>query len=161
TRSKMAKMADGSIAFRPKAIGSNPKHFLNISEKQGTDMGGYGSGMWRVSRRPLAETMRRIDLTTFRRDEPSLTAGPVLQVRCQRSDGEKVGVANVYIESERMHFGARRLWFRCPRCDNRCRVLYGTWRIACLRCHRLRYLSQRETKEDRATRAMLKIVRRL
>jgi hypothetical protein len=34
-------------------------------------------------------------------------------------------------------------------------------RIACRRCHRLRYCSQRETKEDRATRAMLKIVRRL
>jgi hypothetical protein len=29
------------------------------------------------------------------------------------------------------------------------------------RCHRLRYCSQRETKEDRAMRAMLKIVRRL
>ena len=40
-------------------------------------------------------------------------------------------------------------------------VLYGIWRIACRRCHRLRYLSQRETEEDRATRAMLKIVKRL
>jgi hypothetical protein len=124
-------------------------------------VGGYGSGLWRRSRRPLAETMRRIDLATLRRDEPSLTAGHRLQVSCQRNDGEKVEVANVYLESTRTHFGGRRLWFRCPRCDNRCRVLYGTWRIACLRCHRLRYLSQRETKEDRATRAMLKIVRRL
>src|SRR5215471_1357840 len=102
--------------------------------------------------------MRRIDLATLRRDEPSLTAGHRLQVSCQRNDGEKVDVANVYlIASERMYFGGRRHWFRCPRCDNRCRVLYyatRTWRIACLRCHRLRYLSQRETKEDRATRAM-------
>jgi len=24
----------------------------------------------------------------------------------------------------------RRLWFRCPRRDGRCRVLYGTWRVA-------------------------------
>ena len=105
--------------------------------------------------------MRRIDLATLRRDEPSLTAGHRLQVSCQRNDGEKVDVANVYLESTRVHFGGWRLWFRCPRCDNRCRVLYGTWRIACLRCHRLRYLSQRETKEDRATRQMLKIVKRL
>ena len=105
--------------------------------------------------------MHRIDLATLRRDEPSLTAGHRLQVSCQRNDGEKVDVANVYLESTRMYFGGRRLWFRCPRCDNRCRVLYGTWRIACLRCHRLRYCSQRETKKDRATRQMLKIVRRL
>jgi len=84
----------------------------------------------------------------------------MLQVSCHRSNGG-VDVTTVYLEATRMYFGGRRLWFRCPRCDGRCRVLYGTWRIACRRCHRLRYLSQRETKEDRATRAMLKIVRRL
>src|SRR5215467_7573713 len=105
--------------------------------------------------------MRRIDLATLRRDEPSLTAGHNLKVSCQGNDGEKVDVANVYLESTRMYFGGRRLWFRCPRCDGRCRVLYGTWRIACRRCHKLRYCSQRETEEDRATRAMMKIVRRL
>jgi hypothetical protein len=125
------------------------------------DMGGYGSGMWRASRRPLAETMRRIDLATLRRDEPSLTASHKLQVECHRRDGEVVVTIVYLIEEKRTYFGGRRLWFRCPRCDNRCRVLYGTWRIACLRCHRLRYLSQRETKENRATRQMLKIVRRL
>jgi hypothetical protein len=124
-------------------------------------VGGYGSGLWRISRRPLAETMRRIDLATLRRDEPSLTADHKLQIRCHRRDGE-VAVTTVYlIEETRTYFGGRRLWFRCPRCDGRCRVLYGTWRIACRRCHRLRYLSQRETKEDRATRQMLKIVKRL
>src|SRR6516165_10693641 len=124
-------------------------------------MGGHGSGRGGVSRRQFAESMRRIDLAKLRRDEPSLTAGHRLQISCQRNDGEKVDVANVYLETTRMYFGGRRLWFKCPRCDNRCRVLYGTWRIACLRCHRLRYLSQRETKEDRATRQMLKIVKRL
>jgi len=123
-------------------------------------MGGYGSGMWRVSRRPLAETMRRIDLGAVRRDEPSLTASHKLQIKRQRNDGE-IDVTTVHLEAERIWFGGKRLWFRCPGCEGRCRVLYGTRRIACRRCHRLRYLSQRETKEDRATRAMLKIVRRL
>jgi len=123
-------------------------------------VGGYGSGMWRVSRHPLAETMRRIDVETVHREEPSLTAHHRLQVRRHRSDGE-VDVTIVCLEATRAPFGGQRLWFRCPRCDGRCRVLYGTRRIACRRCHRLRYLSQRETKEDRATRAMLKIVRRL
>jgi hypothetical protein len=124
-------------------------------------MGEHGSGMWRVSRRPLAETMRRIDLATLRRDAPPLTARHTFQIKYYNTADEQVQVTTVYLESTRMYFGGRRLWFRCPRCEGRCRVLYGTWRIACRRCHRLRYCSQRETKEDRATRAMLKIVRRL
>jgi len=71
---------------------------------------------------PLVETMRRIDLATLRRDEPSLTAGHRLQVSCQRNDGEKVDVANVYLESTRMYFGGRRLGFHCPRYDNQKRI---------------------------------------
>jgi len=39
--------------------------------------------------------------------------------------------------------------------------LFATRRIACRRCHSLRYATQKETREDRATRAMMKIVRRL
>ena len=124
-------------------------------------MGGVGSGRWGVSRRPLAESMRRIDFATLRHDAPSLRVGHALKIKCHRADGEVAEVATVYLESTRMYFGGRRLWFRCPRCDRRCRVLFGTWRIACRRCHGLRYCSQRETKEDRATRAMMKIVRRL
>ena len=77
-------------------------------------MGGHGSGRGGVSRRPLAESMRRIDLAMLRREEPSLTVRHILQVSCLRSDGEKVEVANVYLESTRMYFGGRRLWFRCP-----------------------------------------------
>src|SRR5262245_1290156 len=124
-------------------------------------MGGYGSEQWGISRRPLAEGTLRIDVTEFARKEPSLTDRHTLKVQCRRANCERVEVATIYLESTPMYFGGRRLWFRCPRCDGRCRVLYGTWRFACGRCHRLRYCSQKETKEDRATRAMLKIVRRL
>jgi hypothetical protein len=111
-------------------------------------------------RRPLAESLRRINLAELDRNQ-RLTDRHALKVQCVRDNGERVEVTTVYLEATRMHFGGRRLWFRCPRCDGRCRVLHGTWRIACRRCHKLRYCSQRETKEDRATRAMLKIVRRL
>jgi hypothetical protein len=89
-------------------------------------MGGYGSGMWRVSRRPLAETMRRIDLATLRRDAPPLTARHTLQIKYYNTADEQVQLTTVYLESMRMYFGGRRLWFRCPRCEGRCRVLYGT-----------------------------------
>jgi len=119
-------------------------------------MGGHGSGRWGVSRRPLAETMRRIDLARLMRDQPAITDRHALKVHCRRGDDTPVEIATIYLESTRMYFGGRRLWFRCPRCDGRCRVLFGTWRIACRRCHKLRYASQKESKEDRATRAMLK-----
>jgi hypothetical protein len=105
--------------------------------------------------------MRRIDLTELTRKEPAITDRHALKVHCSRGDDAPVEIATVYLESTRMYFGGRRLWFRCPRCDGRCRVLYGTWRIACRRCHRLRYLSQRETRSGRANLGMMKIVKRL
>jgi hypothetical protein len=58
-------------------------------------------------------------------------------------------------------FGGRRQWFICLKCGRRCRVLYGGRRFRCRCCHRLSYSSQAETRADRATRAMFKIVRRL
>ena len=124
-------------------------------------MGGLGSGRGGVSRRQLAEALRRIDLAQLRRKEPSLSQNHSLKVTCRREDGEVVDVATIYFDATRMHFGGRRLWFRCPRCDARCRVLFGTWRIACRRCHRLRYLSQRESRSGRANLGMMKIVKRL
>ena len=108
-------------------------------------MGGYGSGRGGVSRRPLAEGMRRIDLAQLLREGPAITDRHAVKVQCSRGDDPPVEIATIYLESTPMHFGGRRLWFRCPRCDGRCRVLFGTWRIACRRCHRLRFASQRET----------------
>jgi hypothetical protein len=58
-------------------------------------------------------------------------------------------------------FGGRRQWFCCLKCSRRCRILYGGSRFRCRRCYRLSYGSQAETRADRATRAMFKIVRRL
>ena len=58
-------------------------------------------------------------------------------------------------------FGGRRQWFICLKCGRRCRILYGGSRFRCRRCHRLSYSSQAESRADRATRAMFKIVRRL
>src|SRR5215467_1165984 len=77
-----------------------------------------------------------------------LTDRHALKVHAQRGNGERVEVATVYLESTSMYFGGQRLGFRCPRCNGRCRILFGTWRIACRRCHKLRYASQKETKED-------------
>ena len=60
-----------------------------------------------------------------------------------------------------LKLGGQRRWFQCLKCGRRCRILYGGGRFRCRRCRRVRYASQSETKADRATRAMFKIVKRL
>jgi hypothetical protein len=60
-----------------------------------------------------------------------------------------------------VHLGGERVWFRCPGCDRRVRVLYGGHRFACRHCHRLFYTSQSEGPADRANRGMFRIVKKL
>jgi hypothetical protein len=81
-------------------------------------------------------------------------------MRYEWTNGRRVE-ATVSLVDTPVHFGGHRLWFSCPSCARRCQILYGSWRIACQRCHRLRYLSQRETKSGRANLGMLKIAKRL
>jgi hypothetical protein len=64
--------------------------------------------------------MRRVDLATLLHDEPALTARHTLQIRWYSRDGEQVQVTTFYLESSRVYFDGRRLWFRCPRCEGRC-----------------------------------------
>jgi hypothetical protein len=64
----------------------------------------------------------------------------------------------VAIEETPCHFGGVRRWFMCPRsnCGRRCRKLYlqGSGRWLCRACADARYLSQRQSlQERRLTRA--------
>lgn len=53
-----------------------------------------------------------------------------------------------------VHFGGQRKWLVCPRCQRRCRILYGGSRFYCRKCHGLKYRSQSEDSAQRAiTRA--------
>jgi hypothetical protein len=121
-------------------------------------MGGSRSGRW-GSGRPLAEAMRRIDLAQVRRCHP-ICARSTISISYTRADGTQVQ-ATVALVGTPAHFGGQRLWLCCPSCRRRCQVLYGSWRIGCRRCHRLRYLSQSGTRSDRANLGMMKIVKRL
>jgi hypothetical protein len=121
-------------------------------------MGGSGSGRW-GSRRPLAEAMRRIDLAQLRRSYP-ITPDGLVRMSYAWARGRHVD-ATVSLLHTPLHFGGWSVWFCCPSCGRRCRVLYGSWRIACRHCHRLRYLSQRETPSGRANLGMLKVAKRL
>jgi hypothetical protein len=98
-------------------------------------MGGSGSGRW-GSRRPLAEALQRIDIAHLRRDHP-IIPGALVTMRYQWANGRRVETTVSFLFTPG-RFGGRRVWFCCQ-------ILYGSWRIACHRCHRLRYLSQRES----------------
>jgi hypothetical protein len=53
-----------------------------------------------------------------------------------------------------VNFSGQRQWLVCPRCNRRCRILYGGGRFYCRKCYRLKYQSQAEDSAQRAiTRA--------
>jgi hypothetical protein len=110
-------------------------------------MGGSGSGRW-GSRRPVVEHMARIDLVTIWRQYP-ITRLSKLTSSYTRWNGQRV-TAEICFDQTTTRFGGSRLWFVCPSCRQRCRVLFGSWRIACRCCHRLRYGSQIEKRAARA-----------
>ena len=146
-------------------------------------MGGYGSGQ--PGYRPRAEQMKRLDLAWLRRNG-YLSGFPV---RLSWSHcGEPIGSISLQAQSDGVRlfyrrrgnngeshdvdeivptvwtptpFGGRRQWFLCLKCGRRCRILYGGNLFRCRRCYHLSYSSQAETRADRATRAMFKIVQRL
>jgi hypothetical protein len=103
--------------------------------------------------------MRRFDVAMLRREYPTGVQS-VVSISFVRADGRKVQ-ATVGFAGTPARFGGHRLWFLCPSCRQRCRVLYGSWRIACRRCHGLRYLCQSGTRSARANLGMMKIVKRL
>ena len=146
-------------------------------------MGGYGSG--RPGYRPKAEQMKRLDLARLRRQgylsgfpvslSWSYGGDPVGSIGLQaKADGVKLFYRTRRNDDEwydvdetiptvwtPTRFGGRRQWFCCLKCGRRCRILYGGSRFRCRRCHRLSYSSQAESRADRATRAMFKIVKHL
>lgn len=50
------------------------------------------------------------------------------------------------------NFGGRRQWFRCPRCDRRCAIVYrpaATQQIGCRICLNGKYRSESQSPSDR------------
>jgi hypothetical protein len=60
-----------------------------------------------------------------------------------------------------LHLGGKRLWFACPSCQRKCRILYGGSLFRCRRCHGLKYETQYEPAFARAATRALKIRERL
>lgn len=58
-------------------------------------------------------------------------------------------------------FGGQRIWYVCPCCQKRCRVIYGGSHFRCRTCHGLRYESQYENATSRIASQRHKLRRRL
>src|SRR5262245_12685396 len=122
-------------------------------------MGGSGSGRW-GSRKPVVEAFRRLDIAQFCRESPIDQNAYAVDVSFQRNGIREQ--ARIELTSTRPFLGGRRFLFVCPGCSGRARILYvGSRRIACWRCHKLRYRTQIEGRDARELRGMQKIARRL
>jgi hypothetical protein len=160
-----------------------PIDFVEIREKP---MGGIGSGnRWRSKSATCAD-FQRIDLATMRRRNWLTPGGPrqlywtrggervgsigytvnphsmTLDYRTRDDGGEWKPVRyEVWLQRTRPHFGGERLWFLCPRCHRRCRILYGGAYFYCRKCYRLGYESQSEESWQRQITRAEKIRARL
>ena len=146
-------------------------------------MGGFGSG--RKFGADCTDDRLSIDSRQWQRDGV-LVAGTSFNSTWSRA-GKEVGNIGVRVESGQVklsyswqknggeagkldypvelqatscHYGGARNWFVCPavECGKRVAKLYlGDKYFACRHCCRLAYKSQREAKDDRATRSAEKI----
>lgn len=69
---------------------------------------------------------------------------------------------DIRIDRTLCNYGGSRPWFLCPRCSNRCTVLYlRSGRFRCRTCAGVTYASQSEDALDRTWRRQRKLERRL
>jgi hypothetical protein len=151
-------------------------------------MGGIGSGRrWGSEGKTTVEQVRAIDVNRWHR-EGWLRSGllfawqwtyadgrravinaearldeVVLRYRVRETGGEWENVQEaIPLERTPCGLGGVRPCFRCPRCRQRSRKLYGAGKLfLCRRCYNLGYECQREKRGDRALRRASRIRQRL
>ncbi len=140
-------------------------------------MGGYGSGR-RWSSSDTTDEYLRMDVRYMQRR--GFLRENVSGSLHWSSRGERIGTIGFRTEAERVvlsyrhrergaeyesleypislertpcNFGGSRPWFLCPArgCGRRTATLYGGRIYACRKCYRLAYLSQRQSRTDRAS----------
>jgi hypothetical protein len=149
-------------------------------------MGGFGSGDHNARGAATCESCHSIDLASLRRRGmlqlgcySSLTwslageqTGSIMliaqhdgvRLRYQTKDrhGSPVDVNElVPFDYTPTRFGGRRQWLRCLTCGRGCRKIYGGRYFRCRLCYRLRYASQSQKPDQRASARARKIAKRL
>lgn len=141
-------------------------------------MGGYGSGGWNDTGRPVESDAMDLDVNAARRGG-CFAQGYTGSWRWRWSHGRECSVGvwgrgedrgvtlaytvtpnnggepyqvreDVGLEWTPCRFGGERPWWLCPGCSRRVIKLYGcAGRYRCRHCHRLSYRTQREKPVDR------------
>ena len=150
-------------------------------------MGGRGSGFWyRYDKKPTLDDMLCLDIHTLKR-----LGGlrPGYRHLSWSSRGREIGSIGLVVAADRVvldyryspsgtepksvqelvvldftdcHYGGKRPWFKCLRCQGRVAALYCYHgRFLCRHCHGLRYGCQQETYLDRMYRKTRKVRRRI
>jgi hypothetical protein len=92
------------------------------------------------------------------------TPGVADHVRLIYSRSEERFDYAVWLERTPQHYGGHRIWWRCPRCQQRRAVIYGVasdGRFGCRGCMHLAYSSEADDVTGRSWRATRKLARRL
>lgn len=153
-------------------------------------MGGYGSGGWNDTGRPVESDTMDLDVNRVLRSG-GLALGSNRRWTWRWSHGRKCSInvwgrganagvtlaytvksnhgdppydirEDVAVEWTPCRFGGERPWWLCPGCARRVMKLYG-WggQFRCRNCHRLAYRTQREKPIDRVQTRANKIRKRL
>ena len=147
-------------------------------------MGGLGSGnRWRSSS-PTCESYQQIDLNRLKKlgwlrvgrgytlnwafghgsiNYKVFESHISLDFKVRERDHENWVPVTQTIRFDRthLHFGGQRHWFLCPKCQRRCRILFGGTRFYCRKCCGLKFQSQAENAAQRAITRAHAIRRRL
>ncbi len=121
-----------------------------------------GSLPWPLDRRRVnCEECTRVCISDFTvRDvvfPPGRGPGPRVIPLEGRFGAETVRWA-VQVTATAPHYGGVRLWWLCPLCRRRCRMLYappGSTVLACRFCHGLNYASQRNSRKPTAFQCLI------
>lgn len=153
-------------------------------------MGGYGSGGWNYTGRPVESDVPDLDVNRVRRTGGLALGSNRLWTwrwsygrECSigvwgRGEDEGVTLAytvtprdgrepwqvreDVGVEWTACRFGGRRPWWLCPGCASSVMKLYGAGaHYRCRTCHRIAYRTQREKDHDRVQTRANKIRKRL
>jgi hypothetical protein len=92
------------------------------------------------------------------RDADSLILQYMIGEEGQRRDGSQ----DIRLTYSACHYGSKRPWFVCPKCQRRAGLLFMRWgRFACRHCQKVAYSAQSEDVLDRLWRKQSKIEARL
>ncbi len=72
-----------------------------------------------------------------------------LQISDHPDESRSSSRQNIEFASSTTSFGGRRLWFKCPKCHSRCRVLFKASQWLCGRCSSIHYPTQSMSQNDR------------